>query len=806
MKLANVNLEISLKPFTDASEETMERILDRIFGQWRDLLDRADAASVMLWTSDGSEILDYGSDMDAKFEWCNTIGVANPRWGGTDLNDPEGLSIHKRPALYMENPPKFTYAWLRRLVSRIKARAATLHKPIKVVETFEPGPEFAKSSFKYERHPEICLGRWGGAPSFVCCYATLNADSRKYAAYPDGIPQGESFGRFLGRQSQAFLSDMGFDALWLSNGFGFGLETWSYTGALFDGKSFSNERAPETRKRILDFWRDFTDACAFPIQCRGSNFPTGVDVASDGVPIREIYREFKPLPPPNSPWAALDGDFGIELGGWMTHIAEVPLDKSYQFRYYIHDPWFKNSPWLDRYHRESHDIFLPMAISRIDAKGETAVADHLSLLSVDDSFGKMPDKVPLEVVPKLLEALDDAPDKPGPLVWVYPFDEVHDMVAEGRGLDAIFFGDWFICGAINHGLPLNTVVSSANFVKTLSERPEIYKESILLAPCGTLSEECAKAIASFVENGGRAMLYGPISSAPEQLKKLCGLKAAAPIAGDFKIETSMELDAVNCGVIPQTFSHDSLVSGGGIDAMAADSSVKVLATASQGNETRTIATSRALPEWNGGRAVWLRGSVSSKAGCGGWHLEPLAPSTDFHQERLPGLLLSEFGWSIRFDKREWGARCPITMIARHDNALQLSGFTPDITSGIRLKTPFGAPLFTGSETVLRDGFASYRMPKSWHAECRVFVEQEEGFVSAAEHIAIEMCQRRQILIKGLKDATLRFLPETGKADKVKFLHNPGHPFLGGDWLEPERSAEFLELKNVTGDVMIQIRN
>ncbi|MFA4944185.1 MAG: hypothetical protein WC789_05730 [Lentisphaeria bacterium] len=808
MKLANVNLEMSLKPFTDTAAATQEAVLDRLFRQWRELTDRAEAVSVMLWAADGSEILDYNRNPAATFEWAKWIGVANPRWGGTSPSDPEGLGIHKHPYPYMENPPEFTYAWLKGLVGKIKARTATLGKPVRVIATFDPGPEFAKSAFKYERHPEICLCRWGGAPSFVCCYATLNADTRAYASYPNGIPQGEPFGRFLGRQAQLFLSDMGFDAIWLSNGFGFGLESWSYTGALFDGKSFSNARAPETRKRILDFWTEFTAACAFPVHCRGSNFPTGVDVASDGVPIREIYRTFKPLPPPNSPWAAMDGDFGIELGGWMAHIAEVPDDRSYQFRFYLHDPWFKNSPWLDRYHRESHDIFLPLTIARLDATGAIRTPDHLSLLTVDDAFGRMPDQVPLEVVPKLLEALATAPDSPGPLVWVYPFDEIHDQVAAGRGLDAIFFGDWFVCGAINHGLPLNTVVSSANFVKTLREKPDLYKASILFAPCGTLSDECAAAIAAFVSGGGRAMLYGPLAGAPERLRSLIGLAPAPPLSGDFTFISSLELDAVAAGAIPATFHHDPLVSGGGLDAMAGDAATTVLASAAQGSQTRVIAATRALPAWKGGRAVWLRGTVSGKAGEGGQHLAPRDPALNFHLERLPGLLLAEFGWTIRFEKREWGARCPITLIARHDNALHFAGFTPDLTAGIRLKTPLGAPIFTGTETVLRAGYACYRLPRSWHEECRVFVAQDDGFVAAGESTAEEICLRRQILVKGLKGATVRFLPETGKAAKVRFLRNPQHPFLGGDWADARPVAttdgDCLEVENVTGELMIQI--
>ena len=810
MKLANVTLEMSLKPFRDTGTETMDRVLATLFRQWRDLTARAKAVSVLLWAADGSEILDYTGDPDATFEWAKWIGVANPRWGGRDRHDPEGRSIHKQPALYMADPPEFTYRWLQTLVARIKAKAGELGKPVRVIATFDPGPEFAKSSFKYERHEEICLCRWEGAPSFVCCYGTLKGDTRRYAAYPDGIPDGEPFGRFLGRQAQRFLADLGFDALWLSNGFGFGLETWAHTGALFDGKRFSPARAAETRERILGFWREFTAACAFPIQVRGSNFPTGVDVASDAVPIREIYQTYRPLPPPNSPWAALDGDFGIELGGWMAHVAEIPA-ASYLFRYYIHDPWFKNSPWLDRYGRESHDIFLPLAVSRIDPAGATATADHLSLLTVDNSFGEMPDQVAREVVPKLLEAMGDAPDAPGPLVWVYPFDEIHDRVAAGRDLDVIFFGDWFACGAINHGLPLNTVVSTGNLARLLPARPALFKASILFIPCGTLADACAEAVTAWVRGGGRALFYGPATGAPAGIRELLGLAAAPPLSGDFTLEINgLELDACAAGPVPAVFRHDPLVGGGGLDAVATPGGgATVRATAVQGQERRAAAVSRTDPAWHGGRAAWVRGSVSGTAG-GGQLLTPLDPAANFNPERLPGLLLAEFGWTLRFAKREWGARCPITLVARHDNALFFSGFTPDLTCGLILATPLGAPLFTGTETLLTGGAATYRMPRSWHQECRVFVVQKEGFVACAEHIAIEMSQRRNLLVSGLRNATVRFLPEAGGADQVRFLLNPQHPFLGGDWLPAtpvsDAGGDYLELHGVTGTLMIQLRS
>jgi len=94
-----------------------------------------------------------------------------------------------------------------------------------------------------------------GRASFVCCYGVLKADREAYAGFPDGIPDGTPFGRFLGRQSRHFLADLGFDYLWLSNGLGFGMETWATTGALFDGERFHPDRAAPTAEKIREFWR-----------------------------------------------------------------------------------------------------------------------------------------------------------------------------------------------------------------------------------------------------------------------------------------------------------------------------------------------------------------------------------------------------------------------------------------------------------------------------------------------------------------------------------------------------------------------
>ena len=47
--------------------------------------------------------------------------------------------------------------------------------------------------------------------SFLVCSASLHADSRRYAAFPQGIPEGLSVGAFLGAQYRAFARAFGFD-------------------------------------------------------------------------------------------------------------------------------------------------------------------------------------------------------------------------------------------------------------------------------------------------------------------------------------------------------------------------------------------------------------------------------------------------------------------------------------------------------------------------------------------------------------------------------------------------------------------
>ena len=251
---SGVTLEISLKPFKETTDEYIRAVCERIFDDWYPLIKNRKTVSVMLWCADGSELLDFTGELDEEFEWCEWLGTAN-RPTRTE-NDPRETSLHTMRQPYMKNPPRMTYRILKKIVAELK-RAGKLklpHATIRVGETFDIGPEFSVSDFKYARHREItCVptGKKLDSFGFIDSTAALHADSRRYAAYPDGIPEGLIFGTFLGKQAKEFLPAMGFDYLWLSNGLGFSANPWDKTGKIFDGENYYPENLPQRAPRCL---------------------------------------------------------------------------------------------------------------------------------------------------------------------------------------------------------------------------------------------------------------------------------------------------------------------------------------------------------------------------------------------------------------------------------------------------------------------------------------------------------------------------------------------------------------------------
>lgn len=695
----NITLELSLKPFKKQDNASIRKICAKIFEDWAPLLKGREQISVMLWASDGSEILDYTGNLSEEFEWCRFIGTANLPYPPEGEREEISLHVYRRD--YMANPPKMTYGILKKIVSLLKEEGKKRFPSarIRVGETFDIGPEFAISDFKYNRHTELCSGSSAvDKKGFVDATALLRADARRYAAYPSGIPEGEPFGTFLGKQANVFLKEMNFDFLWLSNGLGFSADPWKKTGKIFDGEKFYPEKLNATKEKVFAFWKLFRKECSIPLETRGTNNSVGIDYATDGVPLYDLYSEDLDITaPPNSPWAAINDNFGLEVMGHLTRVCELPSDV-FPFRYYLHDPWWVNSPWYDRYDGVASDIYLPMALSRITEDGTVESANSLNILSIDNSYGEMPSACVNEPLPHLLKAEKDAPDTPAPIVWVYPMRE-YTTSSDTSLLPEMYYGDHFIEGAVNSGFPLCCVVSTDNFLKNDAA---VYKNSILLSPVPENSALTEKLLSE----GKGVIFYG---------------------------------------------SSEKLA---------------------------------ALPESKRVKLVDINASF-----------EALREA------------LAAFGYEIGFERRKDGCKVPTMAISRADNAVFFSVYNANTTTKTKLKFPLGAPVLIGAETELEEGFSTYHFSRCEHRECRFFVVQKEGVLSAKECAPVNARFRRKILLAGLKDATVYAFPEKGREGKMATLKAlDGTPNLIDDLFtrQEDENGVYLKGEHISGDVYLLI--
>ena len=799
-----------------------------MFRQWRALADRADQVSVLLWTADGSELLDWSGDFSDTFEWACWCGCANHLPQPKNPTPRQRRNTHFFPAkMFAEADcaPK-PYSWLRDAVAAIRAAAREeLGREIRVGTTFDNGPEFAISDFKFRRHREVMLGNTLYPGSFLVCSAALHADARRYAAFPDGIPEGLSVGAFLGAQYREFARDFGIDYIWLSNGMGFGQETWGITGALFDKKAFHPERIPEASEAMRGFWRDFFVACPDAVvETRGSNFSAGLEMATDAAPLGELYAKGNIEPPVNSPWAALNFNTGLELAAWMSHVAELPKGRGFPFRFYPHDPWFLNSPWLDRYARQPWDIYAPLSISRVNADGSVQTPDSVAFLSVDDTLGHMPEQVPREVVPHILDAIDTAPDRPAPFVWVYPFEDYcATLHPDSRALPRVFNEDFFLGEALQGGLPLNTVISTANWralacCRTLAvggaapapegQQADNSKAAVFVLPVSALlSAENLAALDAWEARGARFLVYGSLAGAPQALLDRLGLALAEPLDGEFEVccvpgpSCPAFFDTVASGALSPRIRVTPAFDGGGLCEVPAphpdspapypdspapypDSQAPCPDSRAPCPDSRAPCPDSRAPSRvsapscvsaispSGARRVLAarRGAfafVRAVTPCDAidlsrHHFDYAPPTQVYPVERLMRAALAAVsGWSFAADLPTPDTLPPRTNLSRHDAAFLFHVFAPDTTASLRVRAPYGAPLVTERETSLADGAALWRPDKSWRVECRLFVEgQTSGIVSVKTSIAAYPGFAGHLQVKGLENAILRFFPPT----------------------------------------------
>ena len=747
-RMNKFTLELSAKAFMNNSEAEMRRVARQIHVDWYPLIEAAQEFCLMLWLADGSEILDYDGRLESEFEWACWMGAANPDLPLDSDSDTGERSLSRHPIHYRSDPPRRTYGWTKRLLEILHEEFG---EKLKVGATFDPGPEFAVSDFKRVRHPECSTKLMLIPNNFIHVDTRLHADRRRYAAYPEGIAEGTHFGEFLGRQFACYRRDLNFDFLWLSNGIGFGFEVWQVQGALFDGQKFYPDQTENTFQGTLRFWEELRKALPdTEIRTRGSNLSAGIEMSTDGAPVPDIYDRFHPVVPVNSPWAALNYNTGVELSGWMSHLAESPTgDRPY--RYYINDPWWCNRPWRDRYEREPWDIYMPLSVGTLEASGKMHGANTLSLMTADDSWGMMPEDIIHEVIPHLKRAFGMLPDALAPLVWLYPFRHYREEVfGVDRHPDAVFAEDWFIACAIQNGLPLNTVIGDREFL----QNPFVVSGAIVVVPTSALADlKLADAVWELVRRGEKIFLYGNACFVDVRFRNLLAFEFATPLTGKMELDDPENLfhDRTVQGEFSNQFTLYPAFCSGGLNIVSA---TRPLLTATVGGECRTVAAAA-------GNLLWLHTLVTSQSErLRTPFIEPVSPAEEFPVERLPRILCSLFGWEFQNHSLLPTHEVMRYTLHRHKNAFMFSGLNPCTTNEIVLRTPWGVPIFPGMETRLRNGFGVWHFQRTLQAECRVFLRnQSDGVISLRERTINYPNAERAFAITGLEDAALTiFLP------------------------------------------------
>ncbi|SFB49677.1 hypothetical protein SAMN05216312_110125 [Cohnella sp. OV330] len=810
--LKRVTLEMSLKPFTSMEPAAIDEVCEEAIRQWLPLIGLADRCSMLLWVADGSEILTWNGNFDSAFEWGRYIGFANED-KFSHIKSENDAAVAK---LYRDDPCRVTYGDLRYIVAAFKRIAGQKFGiRMEVGATFDAGPEFAYSDFKYKDHPEINKPELGGKfvalradYTVVCVWSKLHGDKAAYATYPDGIPEDTPFGQFFGRQCASYLPALGFDYIWFSNGFGFSSFPWTYLGANFDGTSLPLAEYEELSGKLLSFWEAFKQECpGYRTEVRGTNFGTGMDLTKDFVPLKQLYEAgYIELPPPNSPWGALNFDFGLEVASYMSRIAVLPGD-TYPYRFYANDPWFWQNPWRDLYDREPHDIYCPLSVARMNADGKLENPGIVEILTIDTEKGKLIESCPQEVIPHLRRAIEDFPDEPGILTWLYPFHEYHAAVADSEERSkSILFEEWFVRNAVNEGLPLNTVLSTDSFREMREDNRRKLHRTVIFTPTSWIDAANASLLADYVRGGGQVLFYGP-ALAPG-LQQLLNIRQAEGLEGELDVSVSASLaqDAIfGERPSPSVIDHDPLIGGGAIGEVLADANdraTQVCATAKQDGRERVMALTRRPPEWNGGQAGWVRGSLPFLRGSV-TDLPVRQPQRYLDVSVQARYVLAQFGYSLLQTKQDAASKSALLFIARRDNGYFFTGCRQDTSVSLQMRFPQGVPILIGQTTKVGEGPSAYSLDRTFHDECRLFVRQSSGsLVSCREHSPMPTPNRsstRLITVAGLREASLTIYPPLDALREARVEVKCGDVYLE---LPDYTSSDCIIIDNLDGALEI----
>ncbi|MNI45223.1 hypothetical protein D3C73_996420 [compost metagenome] len=135
---------------------------------------------MLLWIADGSEIMTWDGNLETEIEWARYIGFANEEC----FSHIQDKSNPKIAIPFMADPVRITYGDLKFITEAFRRIAADrFGLQMEVGATFDAGPEFAYSDFKYKPHPEINDAELGGQYialkadyTVVCSWSKLHED------------------------------------------------------------------------------------------------------------------------------------------------------------------------------------------------------------------------------------------------------------------------------------------------------------------------------------------------------------------------------------------------------------------------------------------------------------------------------------------------------------------------------------------------------------------------------------------------------------------------------------------------------
>ena len=246
-----------------------------------------------------------------------------------------------------------------------------------------------------------------------------------------------------------------------------------------------------------------------------------------------------------------------------------------------------NSPWLDRYDREPHDIYLPTAVGRVTAEGGPSSRPTCWRSSRSTTpTGGCRRSAPTRSRRTCCRPSRRLPTPRASSRGSDPYDAFHDAaVKQPERLDEAFFHDWFIRQAVNGGTPINTVVSDRTFAAT---EPGVYRDTILLSRVPDAGSDVEAGLLRHLADGGRVLLFGPTDHASETMLDWLGLADAGPIEGDVELSRLAPAD-LDPPPGPITLRHRSLLCAGPIRNTLRDGAeAEVLATAVADGEQRVV--------------------------------------------------------------------------------------------------------------------------------------------------------------------------------------------------------------------------